>query len=326
MPARVRAVPFPVDHTFRPLQDGPQLGSMIHFRAIFDLVIDTLKPATICEIGIQSGVVTRHLIARAKALGGRYIGIDPVIEDAVRAALGEGDGVVLHASRSLDVLPLIELPDLTVIDGDHNYHTVRGELAALVQSWERAGKPPFAVLLHDTSWPHARRDAYYDLASIPPGDRQGLARGGGYSIRSERLLARGFGARGDFTIAEHWGGARNGVLTAIEDVLRGRDDLSVIHVPAAFGLSLIFPSDARPAPFAAAMVQLRGGLEVLGELIASLEYARLLAYDMYLKDEHARIFKRLGRWLAAPVKAARRRRAPAQAASAAGSRTRFIAS
>jgi hypothetical protein len=299
---------FPVDHTFRPLQRGVQLGSTIHFRAIFDLVIEALKPATICEIGMEAGVVSQHLAARARELGGRYIGIDPIIAPSVRAALGDGAHVTLYAEKSLDVLPRIPMPDLTLIDGDHNYYTVRAELTALLEGWEREKRKPFAILMHDTSWPCARRDTYYDPAGIPPRARHDLARGRGFSIGSDRLLPRGYGADANFAIAERWGGPANGVLTALEDVLAGRDDLRVTHVPAAFGLSVVCPADAQPPAFAAALTKLVGGLEVFGELLAGLEYARLVGYDMYRRERRRSLLKAMGRWLAAPVKVVTRRR------------------
>jgi hypothetical protein len=40
------------------------------------------------------------------------------------------------------------------------------------------------------------------------------------------------------------GGPRNGVLTAIEDFLKGRDDLQFAIVPAFFGLGVIWPDSA----------------------------------------------------------------------------------
>ena len=304
--------PFPVDHTFSPLQPGALLGSMIHFRAIIDLLVEALQPKVICEIGVQSGVVTQRLVSWAREHRASYIGVDPVISPRVRKALGEDDCVTLYAEKSLEVLPRLPMPDLTVIDGDHNYYTVHGELSALVAAWDAAGRKPFAILMHDTSWPWARRDAYYAPAAIPEAARRPIARRGGASVRSEKILPWGHGAKEAFAVAEPCGGPRNGVLTALEDVIGARPDLAVAHVPAAFGLSIIYPADLGPPRFAEAIGKLTTSLSVLGELLAGVEYARLLAYEMYQKDERLRIFKRLGHWIATPWRNAKLRRRQAQ--------------
>jgi hypothetical protein len=59
---------------------------------------------------------------------------------------------------------------------------------------------------------------------------------GGQGLREGGLVYR-WPARSE-------GGPRNGVLTAIEDFLRGREHLRLALVPAFFGLGVIWPRDA----------------------------------------------------------------------------------
>ena len=129
-----------IDHDFQPLQDGVQLGSMIHFRRLFDHLLRAAKPKMICEIGIEGGIVSDFLVARAGEIGARYVGIDPFLSQSVAHRLAN-PSVEFHTHRSLDVLPRLPCPDFTIIDGDHNYYTVMGELRLLREAWRREGEP-----------------------------------------------------------------------------------------------------------------------------------------------------------------------------------------
>ena len=50
----------------------------------------------------------------------------------------------------------------------------------------------------------------------------------------------GFRGEGAFAYALEEGGERNGVLTAVEDFLAGRDDLELRRIPAIFGVGVVF--------------------------------------------------------------------------------------
>ena len=61
-----------------------------------------------------------------------------------------------------------------IIDGDHNYYTVREELRLIDAG---AGRGPLPLLaFHDVCWPLARRDTYREPERIPPEYRQPLVR------------------------------------------------------------------------------------------------------------------------------------------------------
>ena len=61
-----------------------------------------------------------------------------------------------------------------MIDGDHNYFTVREELRLIGERAQGAALP--LLLFHDVGWPHGRRDDYFDAGAIP---RRGQALAGG---------------------------------------------------------------------------------------------------------------------------------------------------
>ncbi len=146
--------------------------------------------------------------------------------------------------------------------------------------------------MHDTSWPCARRDFYYDVSAIPDRERKPVASLGGLSIQSPELTAYGFGQSEGFKIASEIGGSDNGVMTALEDFLAESPDFAVLHVPAVCGLSVLYPEGRLSPPTEQAVQNLRTGLDVFGELLAHLEYNRLLALDLFLREQFQRMRNR----------------------------------
>jgi hypothetical protein len=167
---------------------------------------------------------------------------------------------------SLEAIPELPPADAVIIDGDHNYYTVSRELE-LIAGRARDGMP--MVLCHDVSWPHARRDSYYTVDTIPPERRQPTVEGG-YVFPGDPGLREG-------GLVYKWpatreGGARNGVLTAVEDFLATREDLRFALVPAFFGLGVIWPRDAA---YAAELEEILGPWD-RNPLLARLEANRVL--------------------------------------------------
>jgi hypothetical protein len=139
---------------------------------------------------------------------------------------------------SLDALAHIELPDAVIIDGDHNYYTVSEELRLI--EGRAPGSFPL-TLLHDVCWPHGRRDDYYAPELVPEAHRHPVATDGGLFPGVPGTRPGGLPYRG---AAAREGGERNGVLTAVEDFVAGRDDLRLAIVPVFFGLGVVWPRDA----------------------------------------------------------------------------------
>ena len=162
-----------------------------------------------------------------------------------------------------------------MIDGDHNYWTVSRELAYADRK-AREAQSPTLMLLHDVSWPCARRDMYYAPEALPDEALHPHSFELGSIPDVPDAVRGGFRGGGSFAVALHEGGPRNGILTAIEDFLEGRDDLAFVHVPAIFGLGVIY---SREAPYAE---RLAGLLAPFGDnpLLARLERNRV---DLYLR-------------------------------------------
>ena len=126
-----------------------------------------------------------------------------------------------------------------MIDGDHNWYTVTEELRLVAERAEGGVLP--LLLFHDVCWPHGRRDDYFAPDLIPEEYRQPIAEGGGLFPGVTGVRPGGLPYRG---AAAEEGGPRNGVLTAVEDFVAGRDGLTLAVVPLFFGLGVVWQRDA----------------------------------------------------------------------------------
>lgn len=230
-------------------------------------VLDAAAPSTVAEVGAYAGDVTRIVLDWARRSGARVISIDPIPQESLVTLAEENAELELIRATSLDALPTLPEVDAVIIDGDHNYYTVSQELALIA---ERVGDAEMPLLLcHDVGWPHARRDSYYTPANIPSEHRQETVEGG-YVFPGEPGLREG-------GLIYQWpavreGGERNGVLTAIEDFLKGRDELRFALIPAFFGLGVIWE---RQAAYADALETILGPWD-RNPIVARLEANRVL--------------------------------------------------
>jgi hypothetical protein len=205
-------------------------------------LVRAVAPSTIVEIGALRGDTTMSLL---DSLGSdvRLHVIDPVpqFDPAEHAQRFRGE-YIFHRDTSLNVLPTLEPVDVALIDGDHNWYTVYNELRLLESQARDADQPPPVFILHDVSWPYGRRDGYYAPDRIPrrfrqPNAQLGLERG------NAGLLAEG-GLNRHVWNAEHEGGSRNGVRTALDDFLAV--DPSAFHTVVLdffVGLAIAAPAE-----------------------------------------------------------------------------------
>lgn len=238
-------------------------------------LLDAAGSREVIEIGAEQGLTTSLLLARAKSAGGTVHAIDPAPRFDISAwGLEWGKSFQFHRGRSLDLLGSLPPADACLIDGDHNYYTVSGELELLRRVAEAANQPMPLVIAHDVGWPYGRRDLYYDPDSIPVEHRHDAARAG---ILPGRQELGNPGLNSGLWNATHEGGARNGVLTAIEDfvsVLEGGCRLHLIE--GMHGLAVIATS-ARlsAAPGLAAAMDRLDSPEFLRAWVTRLETARV---------------------------------------------------
>lgn len=250
------------------------------FWSLIEPLLDSRQPRRICEIGLEAGALTARLLGWARENGGEYVGIDPAPAPALSAMIHPPETV--HRAHSLDVLPQLAPCDVYFIDGDHNYHTVSGELAAIARAGGGAGP---LIFVHDVGWPWGRRDMYYDPAVIPETARHASSDSLGVELGSDALVDGGLRAPGVYHIALHAGGPRNGVLTAVEDFLAGEAGRGweAILIACAYGLAVLQPPGELPAGCKEGLRELRSAATMLGPFLHDLEANCLV---LYLYGEH----------------------------------------
>jgi SAM-dependent methyltransferase len=197
---------------------------------------------SVIEIGAYSGDLTRLLADWAAKGGAKVLAVDPAPKAGLVQLAEEREEVELVRETSLEGLRRVELADVVIIDGDHNYWTVSEELRLM--SERAAGGDLPLLMFHDVGWPHAFRDDYFDVGLIPEEHRHPVAG----PDESRGLFPGDPGLRpGGLPYprsAAREGGPRNGVRAAVEDFVEGRTGLRFVRVPAFFGFGVVWHEDA----------------------------------------------------------------------------------
>ena len=188
---------------------------------------------SVCEIGASLGDGTGIMASIPQV---KVTVIDPCFDCDLGEKFAGNPLVTVRKGTSLEILPQLREPfDCILIDGDHNWYTVYQELQTI--AGRKLLRPGGIVFFHDVEWPWGRRDMYYQPEVIPPEyvhdwKLKGIARG--KSEASEEIPTLAYLKK-----ASHEGGARNGVLTAIEDFLkenRGQYRFFVVHAGVGLGV------------------------------------------------------------------------------------------
>jgi hypothetical protein len=204
----------------------------------------------VLEVGAFRGDLTARLLEWAERSGASIAAIDPAPPEELLDLLDEHPELELLRETSHRTLTTRDLPDVVIIDGDHNYYTLSEELRIIAE--RASGGPPPLLMFHDVWWPHARRDTYYEPDRIPEEHRQPLVHRA--ALDPEEPGVVDYGLEYEWAAATE-GGPRNGVLTALEDFIAGRDDLRLAVIPAFFGFGVLWPKDAPWAGEVAAIVE-----------------------------------------------------------------------
>jgi Methyltransferase domain len=237
----------PADHQIDPEELGYSLANL---GEIMFPCLDAIGARSVAEIGAFTGSLTRELLAWGASRDSRITAIDPNAEGKLVELSDEHPELELLYERSNEALGRIELPDAVIFDGDHNYYAVSQDLA-LIEERSPDGRIPL-LIVHDVSWPHGRRDVYFEPEAIPADHRQPMAH--------EVKIAPGNPGLADRGLAYNWiaareGGPRNGVLTAVEDFVSSHAGLRLAVVPAFFGFAILW---AQAAPWGAAIAEIVG--------------------------------------------------------------------
>jgi cephalosporin hydroxylase len=240
-------------------------------------VLDAVDPRRVVEIGALKGETTELLVDHLGPDVELHV-VDPLpafdVDDQERRFRGR---YVFHRAISHDVLPDLSPVDVALIDGDHNWYTVSGELRMLADTAAAAGEPLPVLVMHDVCWPYGRRDLYYAPERIPDEVRQPHAQRGMRPGTPELLPHGGLSPTLDNALVE--GGPRNGVMTALEDFITSHPrPVRLVVLPIYFGLAIVADEDRLAAnPALADVLDDLEGAKSRGQLLELAESLRLNA-------------------------------------------------
>jgi SAM-dependent methyltransferase len=220
--------------------------SLSNFREIIMACLELSGARSVAEIGSEYGEFTHALCEYAGRAGGKLVSIDPAPQP-MAIAFHEQHKSSPHFAflqeTSLEAIDALGEVDAYIVDGDHNYYTVRQELEAIFAHQKKSGRP-LLVFEHDVGWPCARRDMYYAPERIPERARHAYTHEGGVSFGRADLVPGGFGDVPSVAFALEEGGKQNGVRTAIEDFMVEHPELRFEFVPGFFGLGVVYSREA----------------------------------------------------------------------------------
>lgn len=224
--------------------------SLISLAEILFPCLEAVEAKLVLEVGAYRGQLTRELLAWAAKEGARVTAVDPDPPPELLKLGEEHPELELLLETSHDVLRRQSLPDVVIIDGDHNYYTLSEELRLIGEKAPGADVP--LLMFHDVGWPHARRDTYCAPERIPEEHRQPLAHDIALAPWEPGVATGGIPFQ---WAAEREGGPRNGVRTALEDFVDQRQGLRLAIVPAFFGFGVLWHEDAPWANAVASIVE-----------------------------------------------------------------------
>lgn len=130
-------------------------------------IIKKIKPTHIVEVGSDTGINTKNILEYCANNNSKLSAIDPNPNfDVVKFKEEYGDKFEFFDDLSLNILPFLKKFEVILLDGDHNWYTIYNELKTIENIYKKNGIYPI-IFLHDTSWPYARRDLYYNPDTIP---------------------------------------------------------------------------------------------------------------------------------------------------------------
>jgi len=214
--------------------------SLANVTEIIRPCLDAAGTRSLLEIGSFRGELTEELLIWAEERGSSVTTVEPLPPDDLRDLARRRPELSLIEDTGVGALGSLEsLPDAIVIDGDHNYYTLSGELEMIAS---KAGEDPLPLLIfHDVGWPHERRDTYYEPDRVPEDQRQPLAHNCTLEPGNPGISDGGLPYE---WAAEREGGPGNGVLTAIEDFMSGRVGLQLAVMPIFFGFGVLWETGA----------------------------------------------------------------------------------
>ena len=247
-------------------------------------LLGALKPERILQIGVGDGELAAHLLDVCRRTRAHLDLVDPRAPGGLEKELGPG--AAIQRVQPWKAVPLGEPADLVLLDGEPNWWAVFTILNALRRRAAERGRRFPLVLVHHAAWPYARRDMYPNPDVVP--EAHPFAHLGVDPDKTE-LVQDGLNSR--FAHANHQGGPRNGVLTALEDFAASAPvELELKTIPLLSGLAILAPA-SRTTPELRTMIDGFSSPEASARALeaASAEARRLAAR---LAEAEARLARR----------------------------------
>ncbi|MFN3739298.1 MAG: class I SAM-dependent methyltransferase [Thermodesulfovibrionales bacterium] len=257
--------------------DIPFLISMKNYWPIIYKVYTILSVKSICEIGSFKGDTSKFLIRELEDNIEKFYIVDPKISEDLKLNIANNKKVLIFEEKSVEFLKRGYLIDMYLIDGDHNYTTVKKELELISNSDFKI------VCLHDVSWCCADRDFYYDVSDIPK--NQKCFTNIYLNIDSNDFSDYGFYFN-DMYVSKSYGKGM-GVLNAVLDFITDYPDLyDFFSIPSLFGLGFLWNKQILTPEQIDLLESYFESLRVIKPFLAVLEANRLrLIQEISLRDK-----------------------------------------
>lgn len=245
--------------------------SILNYWCLIEPVIAATGVESICEVGSATGDTSKHIIDYIAGNEISFHIVDPVAKEFLDELAGAS--IFIHRQTSLEFLDQAERCDLYILDGDHNYWTVSRELEAIHA--HSGQNRPLVVMMHDTSWPHARRDSYYACGDVPePRPHQFNS---GLQLRNETLnQGRSFPCGDVFAWGEEHGIEGVGVRTALEDsAFADEEKWWQLSIPSFYGFTILVEKAPLSEESHSTLKRLKDSVTTLQSLLAIHEGNRL---------------------------------------------------
>ncbi len=242
------------------------------FTALVAPLLDAVDPDIVIETGAGRGLLTRLLLTHSERATVHAVDPAPAF-DAAQTAREHGSRLILHADTSTAVLRGLPPADLVILDGDPNYATVAGDLAAVASAATTAGTVPPVVILHHTEWPYGRRDGYHDAARLGADSLNEPVDAG---VRPGHERPDEDGLRLVPTVAASDRGERNGVRRALDAFAVDHPQWHQVNVPGLHGVAVLCPPERVAAhPDLAALFTQVGTAAFLADQVKRVELERI---------------------------------------------------
>jgi hypothetical protein len=211
-------------------------------------LLHQIQARNLLEIGADEGENTILLSMYCDAFGAALTVIDPVLKPSLQRIISSSGKIKMIVGKSHDVFPTLDQPvDAVFLEGDLNYYTVYGDLAAIKGLADRRNISFPLAFVRSASWPYARRDMYYDPANFPKDAMHDHEKSGmtPWSSWLKEMMINY-----PFENAKYEGGPQNGVWTAVEDFVADSGlPLKLFSLPSNNGLGVIYFEDSEAGQF-----------------------------------------------------------------------------